>query len=93
MHLNIFSSSIIDTSRASALITFDGLLTGNEQIQLENILVNHQACSSSKIYLNIKRINLNILSNYLALKKSTSNHLPQSKKFLFCKIQSFFVFV
>jgi hypothetical protein len=51
IQLNISSSSsITNASRVATPIAFDGLLTNNAQIQLENILITHQSCPSSKIY-------------------------------------------
>ena len=37
-----------DTSRVATLISFDGQLTENAQIQVENIRIDHQACTPSK---------------------------------------------
>ncbi len=51
IRLNISSSLTTGSSRAATLIAFDGLLTDNSQIQLENIEISHQSCPSSKIYL------------------------------------------
>jgi hypothetical protein len=48
VQLNISSPSTIDTSRTATLIAFDGKLTNNAQIELENILIAHQPCPSSK---------------------------------------------
>jgi hypothetical protein len=50
MQLNI-SSSLTGSSRTATIIAFDGQLKNNNaQIQLENILITHQPCSSRKTY-------------------------------------------
>jgi hypothetical protein len=48
VQLNISSTAKVGTSRTATPIAFDGKLTNNAQIELENILIAHQPCPSSK---------------------------------------------
>ncbi|UJR31098.1 hypothetical protein I4U23_018606, partial [Adineta vaga] len=46
VQLNISSQITIGSSRTATLIAFDGQLQKNAQIQVEDIMINHQACPS-----------------------------------------------
>ncbi|CAF1276484.1 unnamed protein product [Adineta steineri] len=47
VQLNISSSTTTGLTRTATRIAFDGQLTDNVEIKLENILINHQPCPSS----------------------------------------------
>ena len=49
--MNILSALLADASPVATRITFDGQLTENAQIQLDNIQISNQACPSSRSFV------------------------------------------
>jgi hypothetical protein len=49
IQLNVSSSSLTNSPRATTEIAFDGQFTNNGQIHLENIDITHTPCSPSKV--------------------------------------------
>lgn len=67
--MNVSSSLVTDSTHIATNIIFDGLITPNAQIQLDDIVLNDQPCSPSKIICKIEMRHSNRNLNFLEPKK------------------------